>query len=84
MKRLLALGAALATSLLSAAALACPQCAAGRSGGSLQKIGLGLFLMLPFVVAGIIVKIIRAQGDEGAMRALGSTWDDDSRRRQSE
>lgn len=56
-----ALAAGLAAFAAPAVALACPQCAGRAGGGPGQTIALGAFILLPFVVTGAILKIIRAE-----------------------
>jgi hypothetical protein len=47
--------------LAPATALACPFCAT-RSGGSVgQSVALGVFLLLPFVVAGVVYSVLRSE-----------------------
>jgi hypothetical protein len=52
---------ALGVCLSPAVALACPFCAT-RSGGSVgQSVALGVFLLLPFVVAGVVYSVLRSE-----------------------
>ena len=43
------------------AALACPQCAGRAGGGVGQAILLAGFVLLPFAVAGVVIKYIRSE-----------------------
>ncbi len=61
MKRILVVGASIAGAVAPAAALACPQCASRAGAGPMQTIALGALLILPFAVAGVVYRIIRAQ-----------------------
>ncbi len=51
--------AALGALLAPAAALACPYCATRSGGGVAQSVVLGLFILLPFAVAGVVISILR-------------------------
>lgn len=52
---------ALGVWLAPAVALACPFCAT-RSGGSVgTSVALGLFLLLPFAVAGVVYSVLRSE-----------------------
>lgn len=42
------------------AAQACPVCAQAESGGVARKIALGAFILLPFVVVGTILFVLRS------------------------
>jgi hypothetical protein len=56
--------AAGASALLSPAlALACPYCATRSGGGIGQSIALGAFLLLPFVVAGVVYSVLRREAE---------------------
>ncbi len=49
--------------LAPAAALACPYCAT-RSGGSVGlSVALGLFILLPFAVAGVVYSVLRREAE---------------------
>ena len=61
--RLAALAAALGVIVLPAAALACPYCATRSGGGIGQSIALGVFLLLPFVVAGVVYSVLRREAE---------------------
>lgn len=52
--------AALAT-LTPALAAACPYCASTQNSGNGQTIALGAFLALPFLVTGVILKVLRSE-----------------------
>jgi hypothetical protein len=54
--------------LTPAAALACPACATRTGGGLGQSIALGLFLLLPFVAAGVVFWLIRSDGTRARLR----------------
>lgn len=58
--RLAALHAFLWGAFVPLIAEACPVCAQGESGGVGRKIALGLFILLPFVVVGTILFILRS------------------------
>jgi hypothetical protein len=60
MKRISSAAAAVGAFLAPAAALACPYCATRSSGGIGQSIALGMFLLLPFTVAGVVITILRS------------------------
>jgi len=52
---------ALGVWLAPAVAFACPYCAT-RSGGSVgTSIALGVFLLLPFTVAGVVYSVLRSE-----------------------
>ena len=52
--------------LAPAVASACPYCAAGSHSNPGLRIALGFFLLLPFVVAGVVYSVLRAHArDEG-------------------
>lgn len=56
--------AALLTSLTLLApslAAACPACASTQNSGNGQTIALGAFILLPFVVTGVIFKILQSE-----------------------
>jgi hypothetical protein len=53
--------AALGVVLTPAAALACPYCATRSGGGLGQSIALGVFILLPFVVAGVFYSVLRRE-----------------------
>ena len=55
--------AALGAFLAPAVALACPYCATRSGGGIGQSIALGLFLLLPFVVAGVVFTVLRREAE---------------------
>ena len=59
--RALALAAALGVIVAPAAALACPYCATRSGGGIGLRIALGVFLLLPFVVAGVVYSVLRRE-----------------------
>jgi hypothetical protein len=44
-------------------ALACPYCATRSGGGIGQSVALGVFLALPFVVAGVIYTVLRREAE---------------------
>jgi hypothetical protein len=60
-RRALAGLAALGVTIAPAAALACPFCATRSGGGIGQSIALGVFLLLPFVVAGVVYSVLRSE-----------------------
>lgn len=51
--------AAASATLLVQVANACPACAGSNDSGSMRQIALGLMILLPFVVAGVIVRHVR-------------------------
>ena len=51
----------LLTTLTPALAAACPYCASTQSGANGQSIALGAFILLPFVVTGVILKVIQSE-----------------------
>jgi len=55
-----ALGASIAA-LSPSLSLACPACATRARGGAGSTIALGLMILLPFVVVGIVTFIIRSE-----------------------
>ena len=55
--------AALGAMLAPAVALACPYCATRSGGGIGQRIALGVFLLLPFVVAGVVFTVLRREAE---------------------
>jgi hypothetical protein len=57
-------GVALAVWLAPAVAAACPYCATGSGGGTGLRIALGAFILLPFVVAGVVYRVVRVQGQQ--------------------
>ena len=59
MASFVALFAALGAWLAPAVAAACPYCASSSGGGNGLRIALGAFLMLPFVVAGVVYTVVR-------------------------
>lgn len=59
--RLTAAAAAVGALLAPAAALACPYCATRSGGGIGQSVALGLFLLLPFAVAGVVYSVLRGE-----------------------
>ena len=61
MRALGALAAAALASMTPALALACPYCASTQNSGNGQTIALGAFIMLPFIVTGVILKVIRSE-----------------------
>ena len=61
MRALTALFAATLASLSPALAAACPYCASQVNNGNGRAIALGAFIMLPFLVTGVIFKIIRSE-----------------------
>lgn len=61
------LAAAALASMTPALAAACPYCASQGNSGNGQTIALGAFILLPFVVTGVILKVIQAErGSLGA------------------
>ena len=61
-KRAAQLSTLLFIALAPAAAWACPYCAAANGKGSLGvTIALGSFLLLPFLVVGFIIKLLRSE-----------------------
>jgi hypothetical protein len=63
MRRALASAAGLGALLSPALALACPYCATRSGGGIGQSIALGAFLLLPFVVAGVVYSVLRREAE---------------------
>ena len=59
--------AALAALLLPRIAAACPSCAGNDRGGATRLILLGSFVLLPFAIAGLLVRIVKRL-DPGASR----------------
>ena len=57
--------------LAPAVAAACPYCASTQHGGPGTSIALGVFLLLPFVVAGVVYAVLRAHGHEAEEAASG-------------
>ena len=53
--------AALVVLVAPATALACPYCATRSGGGIGQSVALGVFLLLPFVVAGVVYSVLRRE-----------------------
>ena len=53
--------AALLTLLAPSLAAACPACASTQNSGNGQTIALGAFILLPFVVTGVIFKILQSE-----------------------
>ena len=49
------------TLLMPALAAACPYCASTQNSGNGQTIALGAFIALPFIVTGVILKVIRSE-----------------------
>ncbi len=58
-----AAAAALGAWLAPAAALACPYCATRSGGGVGQSVALGVFLLLPFVVAVVVYSVLRSEAE---------------------
>jgi hypothetical protein len=56
-----ALYAAALAVLSPALAAACPYCASQGNSGNGQTIALGAFIALPFLVTGVILKVIRSE-----------------------
>ena len=54
-----AAAAALTAWLAPAAAMACPYCATRSGQGIGQSVALGVFLLLPFVVVGVVFTVLR-------------------------
>lgn len=52
---------ALSTVLTPTFAAACPYCASTQNSGNGQSIALGAFILLPFIVTGVILKVIRSE-----------------------
>ena len=52
---------AVSTLLMPALAAACPYCASTQNSGNGQTIALGAFIALPFIVTGVILKVIRSE-----------------------
>jgi hypothetical protein len=57
--------------LAPAVAAACPYCAGSQHGGPGTSIALGVFLLLPFVVAGVVYSVLRAHGNDAEGAASG-------------
>jgi hypothetical protein len=55
--------AGLSALLAPALAEACPYCATRSAGGIGQSIALGVFLLLPFVVAGVVYSVLRREAE---------------------
>jgi len=53
--------AALGALLAPATALACPYCATRSGGGIGQSIALGAFILLPFLVSGVVYSVLRSE-----------------------
>ena len=53
--------AGLSALLAPALAQACPYCATRSPGGIGQSIALGVFLLLPFLVAGVVYSVLRSE-----------------------
>jgi hypothetical protein len=62
MKAVFALAAAALASMTPALAAACPYCASQGNSGNGQTIALGAFILLPFLVTGVILKVVRSEG----------------------
>lgn len=64
-----ALGVALVAAVVVAAprlALACPVCAGNEnSGGAMRVVALGFMILLPFVIAAVVIGVIRSISREG-------------------
>ena len=58
-----AAAAALGVWLAPTLALACPYCATRSGGGIGQSVALGFFLLLPFVVAGVVYSVLRREAE---------------------
>lgn len=58
-QRLVAWAAASSALLSAQIANACPACAGTNDSGPMRQIALGLMILLPFVVAGVIVRLVR-------------------------
>jgi hypothetical protein len=54
-------GVTLSTLLTPLLAAACPYCASTQNSGNGQSIALGAFILLPFIVTGVILKVIRSE-----------------------
>jgi hypothetical protein len=52
---------ALGAWLTPAVALACPYCATRSGGGVGTSVALGAFLLLPFVVAAVVISVLRSE-----------------------
>jgi hypothetical protein len=63
LKPVVLLVAALFVVASPAAAWACPYCAAGARGGSGMSVALGAFLLLPFVIAGVVFSVLRREAE---------------------
>jgi hypothetical protein len=63
------LAAAALASMTPALAAACPYCASQGNSGNGQTIALGAFILLPFLVTGTILKVIRSQDSMGPQAA---------------
>jgi ABC-type uncharacterized transport system permease subunit len=79
---LVASWAALSTLLMPALAAACPYCASTQNSGNGQTIALGAFIALPFIVTGVILKVIRSE--RGAPGSQNETSDPSGSRRIAE
>jgi hypothetical protein len=66
-----ALVAAALASLTPALAAACPYCASQGNSGNGQTIALGAFILLPFLVTGVILKVVRSE----ASMASGASFE---------
>lgn len=61
------------TLLMPALAAACPYCASTQNSGNGQTIALGAFIALPFIVTGVILKVIRSErGAPGSQNETSS------------
>ena len=71
MKRETTALAALLALVAPAAAEACPQCAGRSDGGIARALILGSFVLFPFAIAAVVVRVIRAgqRDDARAARA---------------
>lgn len=66
MTRLLAAqGFLMALLAAPASALACPQCAGREDGGIAQGLLLGVFILVPFVVVGVVYRYIQSEPGTG-------------------
>jgi hypothetical protein len=63
MRRWAAAAAGAGALLSPALALACPYCATRSGGGIGQSVALGVFLLLPFVVAGVVYSVLRREAE---------------------
>lgn len=77
-----ALVAAALASMTPALAAACPYCASQGNSGNGQTIALGAFILLPFIVTGVILKVI--QSERGALGAQNETSSQSGSRRIAE